>query len=347
MKKRKLFTLVGSMCLVLVLAALLLPACAAPAPAPEAEPAWPKTLLFGNCSPPTSSWYPLHVKAAELGTRGTGIPTTNILIGGGAATLQAIYNGELDVGHATIPAQYESINGFGNWEGKPLENRLRLLYCRDSSTNVIAVRADSGIDSMADIAGKTVFCGFPGTTTHSQTTMCLDALGIDYKEFVGSLADGVTAFKDGRIDVFVKAALGRTVGSSHMDIMATTDIKFIGLTKEETKIVQAKYPWVMFTDLSAGWYEQLPDLGAFTANIQDNSGICPKDFPEELAYRWTKSVIDNYDEIRAVFPGAEYYDPVAALMRVPPEVYLHPGAVRYYREIGAEFPDWSIPPEMK
>jgi TRAP transporter TAXI family solute receptor len=319
----------------------------APAPTPTPEPEWPESILFGSSSPPTSSWYPLHCKMAELGGRGMGIPVTVIYPGGGEACLNAWYNGELDVTHATMPASYESIHGLGRWEGKPIENRLRMLYFRDANPLLMAVRADSDMDAFPDLQGKKIYVGYPGSTGYGQMDKSLDALGIEYEEFVGELSDGITAFKDGRIDAFGKSASGRSVDASHMDIMSTTDIKFLSYTAEETARIQAKYPWLGFIDYPAGWYEQLPDLGALTINLYDNNAITSTDFPEELAYRWTKSVIENWDETVAVFPANEFYDPVAALVRMPPDVYLHPGAIRYYREIGAEIPESAIPPEMK
>ncbi len=342
--KKKVFSIL----IALVLGtSLALAACAAPAPAPEAESEWPKTLLFGSSSPPTSSWYPAQCKAAELGARGTGIPTTVTMVGGSVATLQAIYDGELDVGHLTLIGHYESIHGKGFWEGKPLENRIRVFYFRNGGVCPPAVRADSGIDSIADMEGKVVYCGYPGSSHYSVYAAYFDALGIEYEEFVGSLPDAVAAFKDGRLDVLGKMTSGRSVDASHLDIMSTIDIKFVGVTEEETKIVQAKYPYVSFRTVPAGWYPQLPDLGEITFGAIECTGGADKDFPEELAYRWTKSYIENYDECRAVFAGAKDYNPTAALMQLPPDIKLHPGAVRYYREVGVEFPESAIPPEMK
>jgi TRAP-type uncharacterized transport system substrate-binding protein len=200
---------------------------------------------------------------------------------------------------------------------------------------------------VSDIEGKTVFLGYPGTVTYGQIDKSLKALGIEFEVFVGSLADGIMAFKDGRIDVMGKATpLGPDIDAAYMEIISTVPITFLSYTQQDVDTIKLKYPWMMFAEIEAGNYAQLPDLGAIIINIYDNSIIAGKDFPEELAYKWVKSVVENWDECEFVFPANKYYDPVEAIQRIPEGIYLHAGAARYYQEV-AYVPDCLIPPEMK
>ncbi len=73
------------------------------------------------------------------------------------------------------------------------------------------------------------------------------------------------------------------------------------------------------------------------------------DFPESLAYAWTKALAEHWDEVAVTYPAIlEDIDP-----RHTPEVaggmglMLHPGAIRAYREMGVAIPDSVVPPEMK
>jgi hypothetical protein len=330
----------GFVAALVAVVSLILVGCAEPASSTE-------RLSYGCPSATTSSWYPEHCKNAELGGLGTGKPVTVVLPGGGVAVTQAVFDGEVDTGGSTVPALYEMIHGLANWEGEPQPNRLRVLYVHTDCPHPITVPADSGIDNVMDLTGKKIYLGNPGSTTYSQHELAFDALGLEYEAFVGDQADAVIAFKDGRLDVYIKATNGHSLDASQIDIMSTRDISLIGWTDDQMLKIKEEYPWVGFREFPAGWYDAFPELGAINEIAYALPVIARDDFPEELAYQWTKSVIENFDELGALLPGAAAYDPLDTPNVLPPDVFMHPGAIRYFREIGVEIPDSVVPPEMK
>ena len=305
-------------------------------------------IIYASSTTAQSSDYPGHVKIAELGSSAIG-EVTVISLGGTEAATQALYNNESDVSGSTGPALYESINGLGSWTGKKLPNITRVLHIMAMLDIPICVREGIGINSISDLKGREVFLGFPGTTTNGVYKLIFDALGIEIKEYVGELSDGVEAMKDKKIDVFIKSVNGNSLDATHMDIMTSTPIKFITFTDEEIEKIRGKYPWLTFRKFPAGYFSAFPDLGELWMYSTPKLTACRDNFPEEWAYSWVKNNVEKREEILKVWKSAGLVD----LLETPgivgqiPGLFLHPGAIRYYKERGIEIPESVIPPEMK
>ena len=276
-----------------------------------------------------------------------GTSVTVVFPGGSVIATQTVFDGEQHVAGGSMLALYEAFHGMGQWEGKPLPNRVRVLYYYTDCPNPIAVRSEKAIASVSDLKDGKVFLGYPGSTTHAQHLLAFDALGIKYEEYVGSLSDAVPAFKDRRIDAFIKSTNGHGIDATHIDILTTTPIKFIGFTDSEIEKVKKKYERVNFTNFPADWYDDFPMEKPLKIINYALIVIARDDFPEELAYQWTKSVIENWDEVSTVFPGAAAITPLDTPKLLLPDVYMHSGSIRYLRERGVDVPDSAIPPEMK
>lgn len=308
-------------------------------------------LIFGACTDPQSSDYPGQVLTGEIGSKGIpGAKITIICPGGSQAAMAAVFNKEADVAAIDDCSAYEYIHHMGAWEGKSTPNNIRVLNLRDLSYNPIAVRANSDIYQVSDLEGRKVFLGYSGTTCEGNARLAIvKALGINVDILVGSLSDGVEAMKNRRVEAFTKTVAGNKVDATHIDIMTSTPLRFIGFTWEEVEKIQSKSPWLLYRELPKGWFPSMPDQEAFIANSVIRFVMCRDDFPEEYAYNWTKSIVENWEKIVEVAPSQGSVNPLdcpdfASNVR---QLYLHPGAIRYYREMGIEIPEAVIPPEMK
>jgi len=355
--KHKLITLVLA---VAVIASLVLTGCAKPvappvappvtppeepAPEPEEKPALPTRILFGSSAGVTSSWYPMYVKIAELTNKGLDAHVTMVLPGGSAASLQAVYAGDSDVGVTNVAAMYQAVQGLGAWEGNPQPNCMRAFYHCSKYTLCIVVRADSDMFDIGDLAGKHVYLGRPGSSSHVFMHITLSANDIEVgEEFVGTLSDAVAAFKDRRIDAYLKPTTGHQVDATHLDIMTRTDIRFLGFTDEQMENIRAESGFLDFMEYPTGWWLELPDHPTVTIMTGAHVLLAKDDFPEEFAYQFTKSSVEKWDECKDVFWGAAD-DPLDMSVLLEGE-YMHPGAIRYFREMGVEIPESAIPPEM-
>lgn len=307
-------------------------------------------LRYGSGSPPTSSGYPGHMKVNELVDSLEGVSSTFVGIGASEAAARGIYDGDLDWGGFWgLNVYYESTNGLGKWKGEKRPNILRSLCATYKMQNLIVIRENSGINSIYDLDGKEFSMGIPGSTGENLCSLVFEALGIHIKPFIGSLADAVSAFQDGRIVGFLKDSPVPSLDSSILDAMTSVPISILSFTEEEKAIVNEKYPYIAFNDIPAGYYIQLPELGEANA-IGGPLGIgIHKDIPDDVVYKMIEVLVNNWELLGKAWGGFTTADPLDTpqAISVMENVFLHPGALRYFKDKGVTIPDSVIPPEMK
>jgi len=310
-------------------------------------------LVFAIATKPESGDYPVQCRIATLGAEAIPASVTITTPGGSDACTEALLTGEADLCNSNAVTVISALEGMGNWEGKTRENILRGLNPRDLQDNVVAVVAGSGITKMSDLVGKSAFYGHPGTNCNANMKRAMVALGYDenIEEYVGSLADGVAAMKDRRVDAYVKTTRGEVADATHIDILVSQELELITFTKAEVDKIHEMYPWVTYRQLSTNAFKgQMKVYGEGWVNTDKAPTLCNMDLPEEWAYNWVKHEIENWDQLVALMASLGTFDPLDFPMwvsEVETDFYLHPGAVRYYREMGIQVPDNVIPPEMK
>jgi len=279
-----------------------------------------------------------------------GIRSTLVVIGASESVAREIFAEKLDYGGMwAIELHLQAVQGIGNWEGSKQEDTLRVFVIAALDSTIFCAREDSGVTSISDLEGKKFSMGMPGSGAERHCKAVFDALDIHIDPFIGSFSDAVAATKDGRIVGYFKDTAPHSLDPSHIEIMSTAPLTFFGPTEEEVDKITAKYPYIVWGLKEAGHYKQLPELGAvYTKSTPSIQGV-GSHIPEEVVYEMTKAIIEGRDTLLEVFPQAgtvDFLDTPAIVASVP-GVYLHAGAVRYYREIGVEIPEGAIPPEMK
>ena len=194
----------------------------------------------------------------------------------------------------------------------------------------IVARADSGIRTVADLKGKRVSVGTPRSGTDLNARAILRAAGLGYKELakVEYLPFGQTAelMKDRQLDATLQSA--RLGAASISDLATALKIVVVPIPADVVaKVGDAAYQPAM---IPANTYQgQATDVP--TAAIP-NFLVTQSDVSDEIAYLMTKSLYDNLDTLSAAHSAAKTIKREDALVGMP--VPLHPGAERYYREIG-------------
>ena len=134
--------------------------------------------------------------------------------------------------------------------------------------------------------------------------------------------------RDGRVDIYCEST---TLNHpSVTEIALTNDLVFLPIPKsiEKQMISIGMFPTVM----KAGGYRGLNEDYPTTAT--GNNIIANVDAPEEAIYLLTKALIERYDELVEDNPQLRDWDPKNNTDRSGMTVPLHPGAERYYREVG-------------
>ncbi|WP_425041593.1 TAXI family TRAP transporter solute-binding subunit [Primorskyibacter sp. S187A] len=213
-------------------------------------------------------------------------------------------------------------------KGDPAFDDIRALFPIPSLTMHFVMSADSGVESFADMEGKTILLG-SGSFGAREGAKYIEMFGLKDKVTIADveLSNAVSALKNGQIDGFVTA--GSYPAPNVIEAAASTGVTVLSLSPEQ--VTQTKRTKLV---IPAGTYAgqdseitttSLPVV-AFTTTKMD----------EETAYQLTKT----YWETKAEMSGeAKWWEGVSVDMLSNITSSIHPGAIRYYKEIGAPLSD--------
>lgn len=240
-----------------------------------------------------------------------------------------------DIALALADTVYGAYTGTGRFEGRRL-SEIRALGSIYPNAVQIVTLADSGIDSLDDLRGKVVSVGAPGSGTEVSAATLLEANGITYDDIDErrlNFNETADALRDGDIDAGFWSVGPPT--SSIINLATTRDIALVPLTEEEIANAREAQPVFVPYTLRAGIYEGIeePVPTISTPNVL----VVNAAMDEDLAYQVTKTLFEKVEELIAIHPAANDTTVEFSLGSTP--VPLHPGAIRYYEEIGAEIPE--------
>jgi TRAP transporter TAXI family solute receptor len=297
--------------------------------------------LFATDS--SSSYYGYNVGIANaISTIYPEIQLSVVETGGSSDNMQRLSKGEGTMALGTSPSDYQTYFGEGDFKDMHNENIRALWYFVPSPFNFI-VSASSGVDSFEDLAGKEFSFGGAGTSTEKVTTSVFEVLGITAKSHHGSMADAQAAFADRRIVGLTKS--GNPPDSYVQKTAAEQDIKLLGLTDDQVKLIKEKLPYIGTGTIPAGSYEGV-DSDVATAQFM-MSILLDSSVSQETGYKmWDAMWSEEGKKIWTnSFTAAANVDiPELTLQSAIP---LHAGTVQFLKENGFDVPDELIPPEYK
>ncbi len=281
-------------------------------------------------------YYPIGGGFAEMiNNHIDGAQATAEVTGASVENMGLIMRGDADLALVLADTAYQAYTGTGDFEGRQIENTRALASVYPNAVQLVTL-TESDIHSIADLAGKRVSVGAPGSGTELNARALLEANGVSYSDFTPqrlNFNETADAIRDGDIDAGFWSVGPPT--SSILNLAATRDIRLIGLSDEE--IANAQEVEAVFApyELAAGMYDGM-DEAVQTIGIP-NVLVVNSDMDEELAYQLTQLLFENTDELIAVHPAAN--DTTVEFTMNSTPVPLHPGALRYFEEVGAEIPD--------
>jgi len=299
-----------------------------------------KKLLAMGTTQSSSSHYAYFVAVAKvINTRVPDVSISVVETGASVDNINRIKKGDLDLGMTTIHLQYQAYHGMGPWKDKPIKDQYVMWVYQPAPQNFV-VREDSGVKTVYDLAGKPFNPGIRGSATEKTVEAILDALSVAPEFYRGGTEDTVAGIKDKRLVGYVKSGAGvSTLDASTMDIATFTPIRLLNFTPEDIKKVQAKYPYLSPIAIPKGIYKDAPAYQTFAMLI---GTVVKKDLSEDLVYKMVKAACEGIDEQVAAYPSIKGTN-LAQLTIETCTVPLHPGAIKYYKEIGLKVPDNLIP----
>lgn len=322
---------------------------AASAPAPSGGPALPGNTVFLNmgATNQTSSHFALAVALGRSVEKGTDAKLKVSVVETGASVdnLRRLKRGDLDLGLSSGDAALKAYTGMEPFTDIGPNQDLRTLWVHLVYPNVIVVRADSGVEKLEDLNGKPFTAGFRGSATEALIKNIMEVLDIHPEYVAGDLAEAVAATKDRRIVGFGKSAGGLTVpDSSVQELSALVDVRVLGFTPEQAKLLAEKVPAFLAVEIPAGVYEN--QTAPLLTSGASSQYVTTSKLDPAAVYHMYRSVVENQALQVEAFPGVEgnnYLEMTAKYAMMP----LHSGVVRYLQDQGMQVPAALIPPEHK
>ncbi|MGQ7247441.1 TAXI family TRAP transporter solute-binding subunit [Halomonas sp. V046] len=286
------------------------------------------------------TYYPYGGGLAELIKKHVeGFDAVAEVTGASVENMGLVWRGDSDLALALADTVYQGYTGTGDFEGRKLENIRAIASIYPNAVQIVTM-ADSDIDSLDDLAGKTVSVGAPGSGTELNARAILEANGISYDDFDPrrlNFNETADALRDGDIDAGFWSVGPPT--SSILNLATTSDVRLIGLSDEEMAKAREAEPVFAPYELRAGLYEGMDDA-VQTVGVP-NVLIASSEMDEDTAYEITKALFEHTDELIAIHPAAN--DTTVEFSTDSTPIAFHPGALRYYEEVGAEIQDQQRP----
>jgi hypothetical protein len=292
-----------------------------------------------------SSHYTYGVSAAKAINTHSGdkVDVTAVVTKGGGDNINRLGRGQIDMGTAAFASVYQCWKGLGKFKDKS-NPKLRTLWLYAPAMQSWVVRADSGVNKLEDLEGKTFTSGQRGSATEQLAIQMLDVLKIKPNYFRASLNDAISAVKDKRSIGYVKAGGSTSLDGSTLELKAFTKIKLLSFTQTQKKAVQATFPYIAFRQFKDNEVKGFP---ATLMPLQMIGVVANSDgLSDDQVMSILSGIVKGQDIQAAAFPTVKSVDFVKdtlSLAKVP----LHTGAVKFYRSMGAKIPEHLIPPEMK
>jgi TRAP transporter TAXI family solute receptor len=318
-------------------ALLATPLLLAPAVSRAAPPAsWPTSLVIGTGSP--GAPYIVYGGAVAALLTGTlGIAVSVLSTQGPDQNIVLMEAGQAMLGLVTLGPALQGRNGTGEWtRGKTYRSARAMFPMYDSRFQMVTLKS-SGIRSVADMADKRLGAGPRGGTGGTFYPAIFKTLGIVPAIRYGAYSEMASQLKDGQIDIFT------TASGTPFPLIAEMDgklpIDHVAFTSEQIGALLKSMPELAASSVPAGTYASLkadyPTVGMF------NFAVAHKDLPDDLVYAIVKAVFANRERLVAASPSAR--ETLAANVTRNSFLPFHPGAVRYYRDIGIAIPDNLAP----
>jgi uncharacterized protein len=273
--------------------------------------------------------------AAVLSKYVPGMQATAEVTGGSVDNLKLIASGKPYVGFSMTDAALDAYKGEEKFKGHKVPLRtLMVLY--PNRMHVVTVEG-KGIEKFADLKGKRVSTGAPGSATEVMAFRLLEAAGLDKDRDVKrerlSAAESVNAIKDGKIDAFFWVGGLPTAAVSDLANTPGNKIKMI----DHADLVPAmnkKYGNLYVQDTIPKDVYRGMDHDNKQATVM-NILVAAESMDDKTAYNIVKTIFDKKADLVAVHKEAENFKLENQKTSATP-IPFHPGAAKYFAERGVK-----------
>ena len=251
---------------------------------------------------------------------------------GSVNNVNGIQSGLFDSGFSQSDVAYWAHTGTGVFDGQEPMADLRAIAALYPEHIHLVARADAGIETVADLAGRRVSLDEPGSGTYVDALLILDAYGLSEEDIVAEyLKPGPAgdAIRNGQLDAYFIVA-GYPTGAV-VELASAVDVTLVPIAGAEAESMVTQYGFFSIDEIPDGTYDGIDATQTLAVGAQ---WITSAGADEDLIYGITQALWnDNTRRLLDVghAKGASVTSDTALDgIGIP----LHPGAERFYREAG-------------
>jgi len=284
----------------------------------------------------TGVYYPTGGAICRLVNKGRkkhGVRCSVESTGGSVYNLNTIRAGELDMGVAQSDWQFHAYNGTSKFKDQGANKELRAVFSVHPEPFTVVARADAGIKTFADLKGKRVNIGNPGSGQRGTMEILIEAMGWTKGDFALAselkAAEQSKALCDNKIDAMVY-----TVGHPAGSIKEAT-------TSCDSVLVSVIGPVVdKLVDDNDYYRKATIPGGMYRGNANDTETfgvgatfVSSTQVPADTVYVVVKSVFENFSSFRKLHPAFNHLKK-EQMVKDGLSAPVHDGAMKYYKEAG-------------
>lgn len=307
---------------------------AEPAPEGSGEVTFSGSYLMGTGSA-TGNYYQFGNAMCTVVNNVTGANLTVNATGGSTENARLLGSGDNEFAMIQSDVFSYAHQGIELFDGQPITNFQAVTACYPEMVQII-VRKDSGITNVAEMAGKNICVGAVGSGYEVAARQILGAYDMDYDDINETFADQATAkngIQDGTFDAMFLCS--GYPNSNVMELSLNGNIEQLSIDDEHMAILLADYPFYSSFTPEKDEY----NLGHPVTSVAVKCMlVCLDTFSEDEIYALTKTIYENLPALQEINAKGNYMSLESALSGIPSD--LHPGALKYYEEMGLEIPDY-------
>jgi TRAP transporter TAXI family solute receptor len=296
-------------------------------PACAGEPNWPDHLAIGSASP-GGTYYVYGEGLARLLTRTLGLPVVRLSTEGPEQNIALLEAGEAKLGFVTTGIALQAWNGTGIWAGKRPARSMRVAFPMYDTPFQLLVLQESGLRAVSEMGFKRVGIGPRGGTTAAYFPEFFNTLKIPVQYFFGEWEELAAQMQRRELDVI--AAGGGVPLPAFIELEAKEKVRYIAFAPEQVTALRLAMPELTPSLIPAGTYPSL--LRGYQTVGLYNFAVAHELLPDDLVYQIVRSVFEHHEEMMEAHSAAAATIP--ANMDHNTFLPLHPGAIRYYAQIG-------------
>ena len=288
-------------------------------------------IAWGGSNPGGVMYYMVGVAGTEISNEFPDINVTQVTTGGSTENAKRLIKGELDMGIVYGSHVYMGLQQEGPFESDPKAEMLRGVAKAYEGPTYFVTLAGSDIESLADLDGRTVALGPPGSGTVFNCSNILTALGLldTVEPQMMTFADAGRALGNGQIDAFCQSS---APAAAVTELAETQGVRILPYSDEQMAAITETYPFYHPGTMPENMYQGVAavDLPYTTVYWVAHERVPAETVQQILAFVYQPEVMkrlaDGHRAWGQMEPDVKNFTSLGAPM--------HPGAEAYYKEQG-------------